>query len=136
MKYEVIKKIIIKRCAIIILIGAAACVGFSVCMSMQAETVHRQIEEEYANKYDIQTKDLDFLNGETESYKDKVKEACEAYDLIGISRIATVDGSVTDNKEKGAYEWKIICNDTKDTSFTCEYKKSTKEFTIERVYAD
>ena len=75
MKYEVIKKIII-RCAIIILIGAAACVGFSVCMSMQAETVHRQIEEEYANKYDIQTKDLDFLNGETEAYKDKVKEAC------------------------------------------------------------
>ena len=73
---------------------------------------------------------------EGKEYEDKVKEACEAYDLIGISRIATVDGSVTDNKEKGAYEWKIICNDTKDTSFTCEYKKSTKEFTIERVYAD
>lgn len=135
MKERIIKRIII-RCSIIILVGAAVCAGFSVYMSMQTDAMEKQIDEKYANQYDIQTKDLGFLEDEKGAYKGKVIEACEAYDLIGINNIVLINGSVKDNKEKGIYEWSIICDDTKKTAFTCTFKKSTKEFDIERIYSD
>lgn len=129
-------KSIALRAAIIILAAIFICVGFDIYINSKYSEAQKVVDEEYANKYDIECKALGFLEDDKDEYKKAVIRACEAYDLTGLDRISIVGGSLKDNKEAGTYEWKIRCNDSKNTSFVCSFKKSTKEISVEREYAE
>lgn len=134
LKRKIMRKIIIR---IIVMFSAAALiiVSFVVFKSMMLNDAEKALDETYANKYSVETKYLDFLNKDQKKiYENKVIKACEAYDLVNISKIVTDRSSVIDNKEAGVFEWIIYADDTKNTSFTCDFKKSTKNISVEKNY--
>lgn len=125
------------RAVILILVAIVISV---VCISLKQQSTASQmkkLDKIYMNKYSLDLSALDFLDKrEQEQYKKKFIQACEAYNLKQVTKIVIDEGSITYDKETNMYEWTIHCNDEKQTSFLSAYKKTTKDFTVERQYPE
>ena len=130
MKIRIIKGSVIMA-AIAILLSAVA-IYFKIC---EVNAQENALNEKYMNQYQIDMSLLDFLSSKDKKiYKDKVIEACEAYDLKKLNKIVIDNDSIKLNKETNMYEWTIYCDDSKNTSFLCAYIKAKNDFTVERQY--
>lgn len=139
MNEELKRKYLKKTAAGIAMIVAAAVIisgVFIVLKIIELDKTKSQLEVARNKKYSIDMDSLSFLKeNEKKTYRKKLIEACDAYDLKKMSKTIIDKNSIDDNKEASMWEWTIYCDDTKHTSFRCGFKKSTKEFSIEREYS-
>lgn len=137
---EELKRKYLRRTAVYIAITIAAAVlisGIFITLKIiELDKTKQNFEEVNSRKYSIDMDVLSFLkDSEKKRYKKKLIEVCDAYDLKKMNEIVIDEKSLDDNKEASMWEWNIYCDDTKHTSFRCGFKKSTKEFSIERDYS-
>ena len=139
MNEELKRKYLKKTAAGIAMIVAAAVIisgVFIVLKIIELDKTKSQLEVARDKKYSIDMDSLSFLKeNEKKTYRKKLIEACDAYDLKKMSKTIIDKNSIDDNKEASMWEWTIYCDDTKHTSFRCGFKKSTKEFSREREYS-
>lgn len=109
--------------------------AFMVFEKTELDKKKAEIDAVYKSRYSIDLDSLDFLDRtQKERYKKAIVSAAGIYDLKDMKQIVIDEKSVVFDSDLNMYSWSCYCDDSKDTSFLCAFKMSTKQFSCERQY--
>lgn len=136
MERESFKEKLIKGIALVVAVSVAVNGGILFAQRHQLERKQVKLEQEARDYYAFQNMEaLDFLTEDlVRTYKKTVIDACEAYDLVGLSHVYVLGDTLVHDPDTNMCQWDVLCDDSKATGFVSVFKKTNETFTVERKY--